>query len=375
MKSNVKVFIPGRVEIIGNHTDHQRGKVISAPINLGTQVIAKKNDSDILYLESKGHGYIRVKTSKLKIVENTLSKNSTKMIIGILQELKNMHYNVSGANLYIKSTLPTGIGLGSSASFCLAIIESLNRLNNYRIKKLDLANICQRIEHIYINKDSGLMDQITCLSSNPVFIDFKNKDHPLIESINLKLNESKHCICIINCNSKHDDFIKDYNEIKMEMEQVAKYFSKDSLREITLNDILEHVNEIRKNVSDRAWLRSFHYIKENNRADTVYKITKKSNYDVEEVLKKIKESNESSKNSLQNYVSPTSNDMSLTIQSNIINDFLCDSAVIKICGGGFGGALLVIASKSQIDMLSSKFNDNLIKIELLNKIRDKDNVL
>lgn len=224
--NKVKLFIPGRIEIIGNHTDHQNGKVICSSINLGNTIKAKKIDQPLIIIQSKNYGAIKIDYDTLEIKNNTMPINSVRMIIGILTELKSRNYLVKGAIIKIDSNLPVGVGLGSSAAFCLSIVCSLNNLFNFKITKLERAKICQIVENKYIGKDSGLMDQIACLSKGLIKIDFKKPDEPIITNLNIDLKKFNYSISIINSEISHDKFSLEYSEIKNEMQEVAKYFEK-----------------------------------------------------------------------------------------------------------------------------------------------------
>jgi len=363
MKNKIELFIPGRVEILGNHTDHQNGKVICSPISIGNSVIAERNASDFTMIESKNYGTIKINNKTFDIVNDTMPENSKKMAIGILKELQKENYIVTGTHIKIISNLPSGIGLGSSASFCLSIICSLNILYNFNIEKIELAKICQRVENNYLNKQSGLMDQIACLSNSLIKIDFKNPNNPKITKINFDFNKYGYNIFIINTESRHDDLKEEYSSIKNEMQEVAQYFYKNSLREVSKKELLKNINDIRNKISDRAWLRSYHYINENDRVDIFEKETKKKNPDIKKILNLINDSGNSSQFFLQNYYSTKNNDKSLVITDAFVKEKLKKDYAIKVCGGGFGGSCLLITNK-KINLKTSYFNNKIVLFQL-----------
>lgn len=345
MKTHIKFIIPGRIEILGNHTDHQNGKVICSSINLKAQVSASLLEKNVISIISENYGKILIEDN-YKIIENSFSTMSTKIIMGILKEL-NLVRIEQGISIYINSNIPSGVGLGSSAVFSLSIIKSFNELYNIGLSDLDMAKISQKIENKYLDKGSGLMDQIACLNDGMIKIDFKNIEKPIIEKINFDFFKFGYMGYIINTNEKHDDLINDYKQISNEMKLVAKYFNKKNLREVSYNDFVKNIDIISKILPNRAVLRAYHYFMENERVDKFMKLISKSD-NIEEILKLINESGKSSSQFLQNYYSTTLHDRGLDIATMKMKILFNDNLATKVCGGGFGGILLVIVKDDNI---------------------------
>lgn len=366
--NKVELFVPGRIEILGNHTDHQNGKVICSPITLGNKVKAEANGTDFIVIESADYGIIKINIKTLQLIENNMPKNSEKMVIGILKELLERKYCIDGATIKIESTLPVGIGLGSSAAFCLSIVCSLDSLFDFKIDKLEKAKLCQSVENKYIGKESGLMDQIACLSDGPIKIDFKELDKPIITELNINFDKYGYNICIIKSENSHDNFSSEYSEIKNEMQKVARYFSKNNLREIKKSELLENITLIRKSISDRAFLRSYHYFTENDRVDSFEKELSKTPNNIDKLLAIINESGNSSQTILQNYYSLNSGDRSLNIINIILKELRICLYGVKVCGGGFGGSCILFMHNTDLYILEQCFKENMLLVSLSNRI-------
>ena len=352
---------PGRSEVSGNHTDHQNGKVICSTINLNSRVSASVSENNIISIISENYGKIMIE-SDYKIIENSFSIISTKIIMGILMEL-NLVVVEKGVSIYINSNIPSGSGLGSSAAFSLSIIKSFNELYDKGLSDLDMAKISQKIENKYLGKNSGLMDQIACLHTGMIKIDFKNVEKPNIEKIDFNFSDFGYGVYIMNTEENHENLIDDYKQIFDEMKFVASYFNKKSLREVSYRKFTKNIDDISKKIPNRAVLRAYHYFMENARIDKFVELIRKRN-DIEGILKLINESGASSSHFLQNYYVPKSQYRGLdiaTMKMKILfnNEYLAT----KVCGGGFGGVLLVIVKNDDFSTINKlEKEDSLLRV-------------
>lgn len=362
--NKVELFVPGRIEILGNHTDHQNGKVICSPITLGNKVKAEANNTDFIVIESADYGIIKINIKTLQLIENNMPNNSKKMVVGILKELLERKYCIDGATIKIESTLPVGIGLGSSAAFCLSIVCSLDSLFGLKIDKLEKAKLCQSVENKYIDKESGLMDQIACLSDGPIKIDFKELDKPIITELNINFYKYGYSMYIIKSGSSHDSFSSEYSEIKNEMQEVAMYLGKNNLRKINKGELFKNIKSIRQNISDRAFLRSYHYFTENYRVDLFEKELNNSSININSLLNLINDSGYSSAMFLENYYSLYNSDRSLVIIDIALKELLSENYALKVCGGGFGGSYLLIVNSKNSNFIKKCFRNNIILFDL-----------
>ena len=195
---------PGRTEIGGNHTDHNRGLVLAATINLDTIAAVKKNDSGIIKVFSEGY------TDAFSISLNDLSKKGSErettnsIIRGIAAKFRDEGYRIGGFNAYVSSDVYVGSGLSSSASFEVMIGTILNDLyNDSKIKPEKIAQIGQYAENEYFGKPCGLMDQLAIAIGNTIMIDFENQQNPRIKQIHLNLAEYNYSLVLVNTGGNH----------------------------------------------------------------------------------------------------------------------------------------------------------------------------
>lgn len=359
-KDSIKFAIPGRIEILGNHTDHQNGKVICSPICLTSKVYAQMKGDKLISITSMNYGKIVV-GNNCRIINNSLPDSSTKMVIGIIRELNLLDIK-EGISICINSDIPVGAGLGSSAAFSLSIIKAFNELYNMKLPVIQIAKLSQKIERKYLNKNSGLMDQLACLSSGIVAIDFEDEQMPKIQKIDFDFAKFGYGVYVIIAYETHENLIDDYKKITEEMQSVANCFHKKNLRKVSYQQFVENLNSISKILPDRSLLRAYHYFKENERVDKFIMLVK--NNDIKEIIKTINESGISSSCFLQNYYSTASQNRSLDIATMKMKILFDNNELsTKVCGGGFGGSLLLIVEECKILLEDDlKRQHNIIKV-------------
>src|SRR5262249_34955168 len=169
--SFVSAYAPGRVELLGNHTDYNEGVVLGAAIDRGITITGKKRDDQVIVLDSHSLGKITVDAFPLSpLTENRWAN----YILGVVHELRSLGISLGGFSAQISSNLPPACGLSSSAALELASALFLLKLNGHELPPLDLARACQRAEHHFVGVKSGLLDQVTSLfgrANHAVFFD------------------------------------------------------------------------------------------------------------------------------------------------------------------------------------------------------------
>lgn len=157
-KPDVTVFAPGRVNLLGEHTDYNDGFVLPTPLSLGTTVCASRNFSDELYTFSETINC----SARWSIARRDLFGDWRDYVNGCLQELQAAGFNIGGAKLYISSNLPLGMGVSSSASLEVALLRAFRELYTLPMDDVTLARLAQRAEWNYAGVHCGLMDQMAC---------------------------------------------------------------------------------------------------------------------------------------------------------------------------------------------------------------------
>jgi galactokinase len=361
---DVRVFTAaGRTELGGNHTDHNRGKVIAASIQLDmAAVVAPRTDKKVFF-RSTGFPDVAVDLGDLSVRPE--EKGTTESLArGIAAEFERRGRRVSGWSANADQAVLPGSGLSSSAAVEVLFGKIFDCLyGNGDLSALEIAKIGQIAENVYFGKPSGLMDQAACASGGAVAIDFYDAEHPLVQQVNFDPSSCGYAPVIVNTLGSHVDLTPDYAAVPAEMRSVAGVFEKDALAETTLDDILGSVPEIRARCGDRALLRALHFHHENRRVDRMRVLIQKIDEArdtqakqalFEEYLAVVNESGHSSWELLQNMYSPSKvNDQGLCAGLALTREFLksggADNSVYKgachgsgacrIHGGGFAGTI------------------------------------
>lgn len=327
---------PGRTEIGGNHTDHQRGCILAASIDLDTICIVSKTENTIINLHSDGYASINIDISDVDVYPNEKNTSSS-LVRGIAARMKELGYRTGGFDAYMISDIPEGSGLSSSAAFEVIIAQIFNSLfNDEIINSVELAQISQYAENVYFGKPCGLMDQIASSVGNLIYVDFIEPQKPLIEQANLNLRDLGHTLCIVDTGSSHSDLTEDYTSIRKEMESVAKELGHDVLRDIDENLFYRNIVGLREKAGDRAVLRAIHFFNENSRPINEFIAIKNDNFD--KFLEMVRESGYSSFMYNQNVYSD-SHEQSISIALAVSERVLSQRGAVRVHGGGFAGTI------------------------------------
>lgn len=345
---------PGRIEIIGNNTDHQHGKVIAAAVNADAIAVVKKTEDDIVRIVSGEKPEIKIDINSLDISEEE-QKSTTALIKGMLNGLKDMGYNLGGLAAYITSDIPVGSAFASSAAFETLLGNIVSGLfNDMKISPREIAQIGQYSENIYFGKPSGLMDQTACSVGGFVYIDFSNPADPIIEKIDSDLSD--YSICITDTKSVSGDQSTEYALIVSEMKSVANELGKDFLNDVDKAEFEEKMHSLREKCSGRAILRAMHFFAENERVSQVLKALKDK--DTELFIKNENESGNSSFMYLQNVSSPIEYlkqdlPLALAVSENILEkDEAC-----RIHASGFSGVMEAFVKNENVDKYKARLEE------------------
>ena len=338
MEKHYVFSAPGRTEIAGNHTDHQRGCVLAAAVNLETVADVCLNGSNMIRVQSKGYPTFEVSLDDLSVREE--EKNTTAALIrGVASCFAEKGAKLEGFDAVVCSTVLPGSGLSSSAAFEVLFGTILNELFfNQKLSAIEIAQIGQYAENVYFGKPCGLMDQMASSVGSLVFIDFEDPAQPKVEKISFDLAEAGFALCIIDSGADHADLTDEYAAIPAEMKQVCSFFGKEVLRQIPEDEFFAALPKLRGTVSDRAILRAMHIYEENQRVMDQVHALKKQNVDL--FLELIKESGRSSWMYLQN-ITPTGAVMhqEVAVALALCKKLLGNKGAYRVHGGGFAGTV------------------------------------
>lgn len=338
-EDEVTIFsAPGRSEVSGNHTDHQHGEVIATSINLDAIAIVKQTDAGIVRVVSDGYDMIEVSVDDLSL--NEAEKESTLSLIkGVLRGIADRNYQIGGFQAYITSDVLIGAGLSSSAAYETLIGTIISGLyNDMNISSVEIAKIGQYAENVYFGKPCGLMDQMACSVGSLVHIDFADIHNPMIEKVEFDLNAYGYSLCITDTKGSHADLTADYAAVPTEMKAVANYFGKEYLIEVSREELMRHIGDVREKAGDRGVLRALHFFEENKRVQDEVKALQSENIDA--FLKQVKLSGNSSFKFLQNvYSNSDVQHQNGSIALAVSEACLGENGVCRVHGGGFAGTI------------------------------------
>ena len=346
----------GRTELSGNHTDHNNGCVLTASINLDKlAIVSKRDDNKIVVYTDYSNTPDIIDINDLNINKDEYGKSNA-LTRGVCAGIKNKGYNIGGCTVTLNNKVLIGSGLSSSASFESLIGEIQNALyNEDKISKVDIAKIGQYAENVYFGKPCGLMDQMGCSVGSIMSIDFKDNDNPIIEKVEYDFESKGYALMIVDAKGDHSGLTNEYAAIREEMNAVANYFGKKVCREITKKELIDNASKLRAEVGDRAIMRAYHFLEENERVINQINALKKD--DINTYIKLMNESGLSSFMYLQNCYSVTSSkNMGVALGLTLTKDFLKDEGACRVHGGGFAGTIQALIPVSKVEEYKKYMN-------------------
>ena len=355
-REDVHLFsAPGRSEIGGNHTDHQRGCALGAAVNLDVVAVVAFHDEGVIRLYSEGYGMTEIDLSDLDIHENEKGK-SIGIVRGIAARFAQMGVKIGGFDAYSVSDVLSGSGLSSSAAFETLVGTIIDvQYNDGKAGEIEIAKIGQYAENVYFGKGSGLLDQMVCSVGGFVFLDFRNAEQPVVEKHSFDFAKAGYNLCITDTKGSHSDLTDDYVAVPSEMKQVAAQFGKEVLREVDEKEFFQAIPALRGKCSDRAILRAMHFFGENNRA--IAEADALDRGDLERFFTLYHQSADSSANLLQNlYATKKPLEQGIPLAIAVSKSVLGNDASVRVHGGGFAGTIQAFVPLDQTEVYREKMD-------------------
>lgn len=356
------VSAPGRTEVGGNHTDHNKGCVVAASVNLDSVALVKVNNTKIVNFKSEGFDILPVDLSDLSVQSNEVNKTES-LIRGIAARFVQLGYRIGGFDAVSNSKVLPGSGISSSASFEVLVGEIFNHLfNNGKINPIEIAQISQYAENEYFGKPCGLMDQMAISVGGFTAIDFKDPAKPIVEKVDFDFKKAGYHLVITNTKGDHADLSGEYGAVPSEMKSVARELGHEVLRECELSELVHNIKPIRDSIhNDRALLRAIHFFKENQRAVDLKKALEAK--DMDHVLELIRQSGQSSYMYLQNVTVPGSvKSQNLALALALSDVYLNGEGACRVHGGGFEGTIQAFVPthllNGYIELMKSVFGED-----------------
>ncbi|MDE7454203.1 MAG: galactokinase [Clostridia bacterium] len=329
----------GRVELVGNHTDHNGGKVIGCGITLDIVAVFKPNNSNTVRITSEGYSIVSFDVS-----QDPQITGGAGLAEGVATYLKNAGYNVGGFDMITHSIVPSGAGVSSSAAFEMLVGTIIsNCFNDGAIPTDVLARAGQYAENKYLNKPCGLLDQGVSGVGGLVRLNFANG----FEASKIDSNADIRFV-LVNTGKSHAGLSHLYASIPQEMLAVAKYFDKQRLIDVDAQQLFDNEQAIRKSLGDRPFLRAKHFMEENAIVEQM--TTALQTGDTQQVIDLVNKSGDSSMYQLQN-CAVDENDTA--IPDAIAYARSLGNVGARVHGGGFAGTILCVVRKADFDSVYS----------------------
>lgn len=323
----------GRVEFVGNHTDHNGGLVVGCAVNKDIIAAFQLNDSDNIRIKSDKHSAI-----EFDVLGKTQLNGGVGLAQGVVEYLCESGFNVGGFDAYTHSVVLGGAGISSSAAFEMLIAAIINvAFNNGQIPAGVMAKAGQYAENKYLNKPCGLLDQGSSLVGGLSRFDFKSG----FSYNSLSVNNLKLKFALVDTGKSHANLSRLYASIPEEMFAVARRLGKDRLIDVDEQEFYASEEQLRKKFGNRPVNRARHFFEENRRVVALSSALEQG--DVNEVIRIVNQSGDSSMNLLEN-CAVDENDTAICDAISFARGFKGVGA--RVHGGGFAGTVLCVASEN-----------------------------
>ena len=344
------VHAPARSEIAGNHTDHEGGHVVAGALDVAIEGVAALNGTTSVRVASEGYEPFEIDLSDVSPrPEEQVS--TAGLVRGMAAELAATGREVAGFDLVMKSDIPGGSGLSSSAALELAVGRVMETLwPGDPVTPTAMAQSAQRAENIYFGKPCGLMDQLSEALGGIAHIDFSDPAHPVSEKLDFDFADKGYALCLAYMGTDHSVSTADYAAVPGEMQAVAAEFGETRLCDVPVEAFDERVVDLRAKLGDRPVLRALHYYIENRLVIERWNALCAGDIDI--FLDLTRRSGASSGMYLQN-VSCGGNDQPAMVALALAEHLLGDAGAVRIHGGGFGGSIQAFVPLDMVDRFVS----------------------
>ncbi len=338
---------PGRTEIGGNHTDHQRGRVLAGAVDLDTVAAVRVSGTDTIRIQSEGYPPCEVKLDDLLPRKEEINTTAA-LVRGVAARFTELGAKLGGFDAYVTSTVLPGSGLSSSAAFEVLLGTICNSLFfGNQLSMPEIAKIGQYAENVYFGKPCGLMDQMASAVGNLVSIDFADPESPIITPVEFDFSACGYALCIIDSRASHADLTKEYAAIPAELKTICAYFGASVLREVAESDFYAAIPRLRSLCGDRAVLRAIHFYEDDRRVQQQVAALNRGDFDA--FLRLVRRSGQSSWMYLQNVIPAGYTDhQDMAIALVMCHRLLGDRGAFRVHGGGFAGTVQAFVP---VDML------------------------
>jgi galactokinase len=337
-------FAPGRVNLIGEHTDYNGGYVFPCALNYGTYLLIRKNDEEILRFASTNFDF-RTEIPLSRLSEK-VDDQWVNYPLGVMNELADQGMKPVGADMLFSGDIPNGAGLSSSASVEMVTAFALNDMTEVALSRLDLVKISQRAENEFVGMNCGIMDQFAVGMGKENHAVFLNCDTLEYDLVPLTLKEYR--LVITNTNKKRKLTDSKYNERRTECEKAVAYINrKRSIRNLGELSLAEF-EQLQHLIPDETIRRrAYHVVSEDARVIEAVHTLKKGD------LKRFGELMYESHASLRDNYEVTGTELDTLVEEASRIPGVIGS---RMTGAGFGGCTVSLVEKEKTDLFIEKLD-------------------
>lgn len=342
-------FSPGRINLIGEHTDYNGGKVFPCAITMGTYAVVSPRDDKIVTAFSDNLTELGVLSFSLENIEYEKESNWTNYFKGMLLYIQEIRGEFShGFDIFVYGTIPNGASLSSSASLEVLMGVIANDLYDTEISPEDIAKLGMRVENEFLKLNSGIMDQFIIANAK--------KEHALLLDTNtleyeqIPLDLPNHKIIIMNSLTRRELVDSEYNvrreQTEAALEMLQKVVSISSLGDLSESEFEQYKYAITDNVIER---RAKHAVYENKRTEKAAEALKDGDLDL------FGELMDESHISLHDDYEVTVKETDYLVRSAWKQDGVVGA---RMTGGGFGGCCIAIVENDAVDDFIKNVGDS-----------------
>ena len=325
---------PGRVNLIGEHTDYNDGFVLPCAINYQTVVAVSPREDHIVRVVAADYSNQTDEFSLDKKIEPHPNQLWSNYVRGVIKHLQMRGLNFTGADLVITGNVPQGAGLSSSASLEVAIGETFRQLYDLPMSKADVALNGQQAENQFVGCNCGIMDQMVSACGaqyNALLLDCRSLETQLIPM------PTDLSVVIINSNVKRGLVDSEYNLRREQCEQAARTLGIKALRDISLVELEKSQGLLPEVVYRRA----HHVVSDNER--TLLAARALRDGDGKALSELMADSHASMRDDFEITVPP------IDFIVAILAEYLGENGGVRMTGGGFGGCIVALMPHDMVE--------------------------
>ncbi|WP_445527205.1 galactokinase [Streptomyces cyslabdanicus] len=339
---------PGRVNLIGEHTDYNDGFVMPFALPHVTTAAVARRDDGVLRLHSADvpEGPVELRVGDLAPESD---RNWTAYAAGVVWALREAGHEVTGADVHLASTVPTGAGLSSSAALEVVVALALNDLYGLGLKGWQLARLCQRAENVYVGAPTGIMDQTAsacCETGHALFLDTRDLSQ---RQIPFDLAAEDLCLLVVDTRVQHAHSDGEYGRRRAGCEKGAALLGVDALRDIAHDGLDAALADLAGDEEVTRLVR--HVVTENERAERVVSLLESG--DIRAIGPILTQGHAS----LRDDFRVSCPELDLVVDTAVASGALG----ARMTGGGFGGSAIVLTDTSEVPALTQAMEEAFAK--------------